>query len=278
MSPHRATLDDVRGLYAAMMTAVSGSSDPRMTRIFETLPREAFLPPGPWTLVVGGRRVPTPTADPIHLYQNVLIALDATQSINNGEPFLHAGWLGASAPAADDAITHIGAGTGYYTAMLAMLALPNGRVTAFEIDAPLAETAKRNLEPFENVEVQCANAVTTELPPSDLIYVNAGVYAPPLQWLTALRPGGRLIFPWRPTDRIGLAALVTRTPTGFTCAIRTPAWFIPCIGASDPPASSTAPDYAGAWRTRSLRLTSIQAPDKSATAIYPDVWFSDAAV
>ena len=70
------------------MVAASRSSDPRLARAIAAVPREMFLPPGPWTLIVGGGRVRTPSADPVHLYQNVLVALDEAQGINNGEPFL----------------------------------------------------------------------------------------------------------------------------------------------------------------------------------------------
>ena len=279
MDPKRATLDDVRQLYAAMIVAASGSDDPRLSRLFEAVPREAFLPPGPWTLVMaGGRTVQTPTADPVHLYQNVLVALDRSQGINTGEPHLHAAWLGASAPKADETITHIGAGTGYYTAILSMLALPAGRVIAYEVHDRLAEDARRNLAPFENVDVRHENAVEATLPPSDLIYVNAGVVVPPVGWLTALRPNGRLIFPWRPSERIGLAALVTATADGFDFKPLMPAFFIPCVGAAAASSTSVTPDYSGVWRTRSVRLRGAKAPDGSATAIYDDIWFSDRPV
>ncbi|TIM81224.1 MAG: SAM-dependent methyltransferase, partial [Mesorhizobium sp.] len=68
--------------------------------------------------------------------------------------------------------------------------------------------AKVNLAAYGNVEVVAGDAVAGPLPPSDIIYVNAAVIAPPPAWLRALRPGGRLIFPWRPAQRIGLAVLV----------------------------------------------------------------------
>ena len=84
-------LDEARTLYARMMAAASGSSDPRLERIFELVPREAFLPPGPWHIMVEHRLVETPSADPALLYQNALVVLDRQKGINNGEPFLHAG-------------------------------------------------------------------------------------------------------------------------------------------------------------------------------------------
>ena len=277
MTSHKATVDDARRLFAAMMANASGWDDPRLERAFESVPREAFLPPGPWLIPRdrGRGTVLTPTADPIHLYQNVLVVLDAAEGLNTGEPELHARLLGAARPQPGDAVTHIGAGAGYYTALLAMLVLPNGTVTAYEINSGLAKAAKHNLEPFEGVTVIEGNAVTLPIPPSDVIYVNAGVIAPPKQWLTALLPGGRLIFPWRPSERLGLAALVTRVATGFEFKPLLPCWFVGCVGASDAAPGDVIPNQAAARRTRSVRLTSDAPADASATAVFADVWFSD---
>src|ERR1051326_3388550 len=70
---------------------------------------------GSWSGTTTFRR---PSADPRYLYQNNLIALDAEKGINNGEPFLHARWIGALVLNAGETVTHIGAGTGYYSAIL----------------------------------------------------------------------------------------------------------------------------------------------------------------
>lgn len=274
MGGQRASLDEIRGFYAKLMMCASRSRDPRLERIFELVPREAFLPPGPWKVRVGDTYIETPSADPAYLYQNMLFALKADKGINNGEPFLHAAWIGAVAPQPGECVVHIGAGTGYYWAILSMLVLPGGRVVAFEIEEELAAAARRNLAPFENASVIAGDAVTSALPPADLSYVNAGVLSPPLPWLQALRSGGRMIFPWRPSRAVGIAALVTRTAAGYELKPLMPAWFIPCVGASDAAPSSTPPDPDAAWRSRSIRLTAEQAPDQTATAIYQDIWFS----
>jgi protein-L-isoaspartate(D-aspartate) O-methyltransferase len=215
MIERRASLDEIRGFYAKLMAVASGSVDPRLERIFELVPREAFLPPGPWKvmdLTVTGRYVETPSADPAYIYQNILVALDADKGINNGSPSLHAAWIGAVAPEPGQTVTHIGAGMGYYSAILSMLVLPGGRVNAIELDSRLAAAASTNLEPFENATVIAGDAVSLPIEPSDLIYVNAGVLALPVSWLQALRPGGRLIFPWRPSADVGITVLVTRRP------------------------------------------------------------------
>ena len=146
MATRNKRLDEARALYARMLAAASGSSDPRLERIFELVPREAFLPPGPWHIMVEHRLVETPSADPALLYQNALVVLDRQKGINNGEPFLHAAWIGAVAPGPGETVTQVGAGGGYYTAILSMLVLPGGKVVAYELDAALAQAAQQNLD------------------------------------------------------------------------------------------------------------------------------------
>ncbi|WP_430678233.1 protein-L-isoaspartate O-methyltransferase family protein [Mesorhizobium album] len=256
------------------MAANARSADPRIEEVFASVPREAFLGPGPWTVFAGDGRFETPSADPSYLYQNVLVVLDADRGINNGEPLLHAMWIGKVEPKPGETVTHIGAGTGYYTALLAKLVEPGGSVAAFEIEGDLAAQAELNLAAYGNVEVVHGNAVTSALPPSDVIYVNAAVIAPPPAWLRALKPGGRMVFPWRPAERVGLAMLVMRVEGGFACLPFMGSWFIPCVGASVAGPEARVPTRERALRTRSIWLTEDKAPDRTATAVFGDVWFS----
>ncbi|WP_192364726.1 protein-L-isoaspartate O-methyltransferase family protein [Mesorhizobium mediterraneum] len=265
---------EARKFYARLMAANAGSADPRLEVAFAAVSREAFLGPGPWTVVAGNGKVETPSADPVHVYQNLLVSLDADKGINNGEPFLHAMWIGKVAPKPGETVTHVGAGTGYYTALLAQLVSPDGAVAAFELESSLADRARMNLEAYGNVTVIHGDAVIGSLPPSDIIYVNAGVAAPPAQWLKALKPGARMIFPWRPAERVGLAVMVTRTQQGFACDPFMRSWFIPCIGASAATPATKFPDRDKAARSRSIWLTADKAPDRTAIAVIGDVWFS----
>jgi protein-L-isoaspartate(D-aspartate) O-methyltransferase len=271
-------LEEARTLYARMMAAASRSSDPRLERVFELVPREAFLRPGPWHILVDRRIIDTPSADPIHLYQNSLVVLDRQKGINNGEPFLHAAWIGAVAPQPGETVTQVGAGGGYYTALLSMLVLPKGGVFAYEIDEELAFQARRNLVPFDNAQVIARNATAADLPASDVIYVNAGVVAPPRSWLEALKPGGRLIFPWRPANEIGVTVLVVRSPAGFSAQVLGSAWFIPCAGAADARVTVRQPSAKEARRVKSIVLSSEREPEGTALAVYSDLWFSSEPV
>ena len=151
-------------------------------------------------------------------------------------------------------------------------------MNAFEIDENLARRARNNLEPFDNASVIQGDATRLPLPPSDLIYVNAGVATPPARWLTALRPRGRMIFPWRPAELVGLAVVITLTDAGFKVKPLMPSWFIPCVGASDAEECIKIPDLREAWSARSAWLTSDREPDETAVAICKDLWFSSAEV
>src|SRR5262245_27679578 len=119
MSETTDRLAEARALYGRMMAAASGSADPRIGCVFEALPREDFLPPGPWHMLVAQSYIETPSTDPVHLYRNALVAIDPERGINNGEPFLHAAWMGAVALQPGETVIHVGAGGGYYTAALA---------------------------------------------------------------------------------------------------------------------------------------------------------------
>ena len=274
----RCNIAEIRSIFARLMAAASGSADPRLERAFELVPREAFMGPGPWRIGFYRKYLETPDADPAYLYQNVVVALDADKGINNGEPFLHAIWIGAVSPRAGETVCHIGTGTGYYTAILSVLTRPGGSVHAFEIEQGLAEKASDNLQPYEGISVTTGDATKLPLPPSDLIYVNAGVVAPPRAWLQALRPQGRMIFSWRPTQDVGLALVVTRGRNGLAVRPVMNSYFIPCVGASEAGQCMKTPDEREAWSVRSVWLSAEREPDETAVAICEHLWFSSAEV
>ena len=272
-----ADVTEQRKFFARLMATASGWNDPRFGAAIEAVAREDFMGPGPWRVyVIGGGYVETPSCDPGYLYQDALVALDAEQGINNGQPTLHARWIGAVKPQPGEVITHVGAGTGYYSAVLTKLVAPGGHVHAFEIDQALATEARHNLAAYENVTVVAASAVAETLPPSDIVYVNASVQAPPLAWLAALKEGGRLIFPWRVSRAQGLAVVVFRHAAGFAASALMPSLFIPCQGVDETKSPEEVPSRQDAWAINSLHRRGDREPDGSAVAVYEDVWFSRA--
>lgn len=271
-------ITEIRRFYASMLAAQAGVSDPRIEQAFASVPRENFVGPGPWRVVAGGHLFKTPSDDPAHLYHDILVSLDADKGINNGEPLLHAMWMSKVALQPGESVCHVGAGSGYYSAILSLLVSPGGTVTAIEIEPELTVRAARNLAPYANVKVVHGDATTLDLLPSNVIYVNAGLAVPPLSWLESLKPGGRLIFPWRPKDSIGLAVLVREVEGRFACEAFMNSWFIPCSGVGQASSAKLLPTRETATRIRSLWRTAERRPDESAVAIFDDLWFSSSAL
>ena len=272
------TNEDHRHFYAQFIVKSSGSADERLISAFAAVPREDYLGPGPWQVFVGSGYIPTISDDPRFLYQDILIALDTDRRINNGQPSLHARGLAAAAPMRGETVVHIGAGTGYYTAVLATLVGPTGWVSAYEIEADLAARASKNLRGFSNVSVAAASAAEAVLPATDIIYVNAGATHPPPGWLDALKVGGRLVFPLTPNEGFGVMLQVTRTAEdAFSANAFSRVAFIPCIGARDEATSASltsALERQSLKAVRSLRRNSP--PDDTAWCVGSDWWLSTA--
>jgi protein-L-isoaspartate(D-aspartate) O-methyltransferase len=274
--PSSDSLDAYRRFYSRFIVNSAGSSDERLIAAFCAVPRESYVGPGPWQVFTGSGYLRTISDDPRLLYQDVLIGLATERGINNGQPTLHARCLAAVAPALGETVAHIGAGTGYYTAVLAKLVGTGGHVSAFEIEADLAARAKGNLIAEGNVEVTTGSAIHLPLPHCDVIYVNAGATHPPAAWLDSLNVGGRLIFPLTAGDNIGCMLLVTRRgPNTYAAEAVMRAAFIPCVGARDEAASSSLAatlERQSLKSVRSLRRGGI--PDESAWCVGSAWWLS----
>jgi protein-L-isoaspartate(D-aspartate) O-methyltransferase len=247
-----------RRIYAAEIMRRAGVRDARIEAAFAAVPREDFAGPPPWRIGGGGLFGQASSDDPARLYEDVLIAIDAKRGINNGQPSLHAQCIDALDLTAGEIVLQIGAGAGYYTAILAELVGPEGRVIAYEIEPDIAGRAAANLALYPQVEVRARSGVE-DLPLADAIYVNAAASHPLRAWLDALKTGGRLIFPLQAVRSTGAMLMVTRPEHGDAWPGRflTGVVFIPCEGAQDP-AMARKLDEAfrrgGSEGVRSLRL------------------------
>jgi len=262
-------------VFADAVLARAGIRDTRLRDAFAKVPRHEFVGPGPWRFSETGE--PTLSADPALLYQDIVLGLAPDRGITTGLPSLHARCLHDCAPQAGESIIHVGAGTGYYTAILAELVGPTGSVTAFEIDQALAASASARLQEWPSVVVYPSSG--TELPPgaADLIYVCAGVQRLPGAWLDGLSPGGRLGVPLTPGDGEGGFLLVQQLRRGvFSARFLCPARFFPCIGAQEP---TSVDSLAQAIRSRGLAAVrslkrSPEPPDESCWFAGDDWWLS----
>jgi protein-L-isoaspartate(D-aspartate) O-methyltransferase len=277
-----------RQFFADLITSSAGISraDRRLASAFASVPRENFLGPGPWKIFTASGPVETPSDDPVFLYQDVVVSIAPDRGINNGQPLLHATSIAALNPVHGETVLHIGAGTGYYTAILSKLVGPTGSVIAYEIEEDLAARAARNLAHYTNTTVQHRSATQGPLPDCDAIYISAGATAPLDIWLDALHPNGRLLFPLTPSDSpggmpgAGAMLLLTRVSSDdFHARFISPAMFIPCVGARD---EATSADLATAFQrgdyrnVRSLHRTST--PDQTSWFAGNGWWLSTSEI
>jgi protein-L-isoaspartate(D-aspartate) O-methyltransferase len=277
----------LRTFFARYVAARGIAGDPRIEAAFASVPREPFAGRGPWSILATGRwngrsnpprYVETPDDDPAYLYQDVLIALDRARGINIGEPSLHARCLNALKLKDGETVLQIGAGSGYYSAIIAELVGPSGRVHAFEIEPALAERATLNLSSYQHVTVEPRSGAVEGLPSADAIYVNAGITQPQWAWLEALRPEGRLLFPLQAPWALGGMLLIEKPAGGglaWPARFVSSAIFIACQARQD---DATARELRAAFaaggyeRVRSIRFD--DAPDASCWFRGSDWWLS----
>jgi len=235
-----AELAEIRRRYAQHILAAAGVTSPAIEDAFATVKREHYLGPGPWKIFRWTGYETTANDDPAALYANVLIGIIPERGLNNGQPSGHAMWLEAAAPRPGEHAVHIGAGVGYYTAIIAHLVGPTGRVTAIEHEPALADRAKTNLAHLPNVTVLQGNGADMPLDPADVIYVSAGTTRPMDTWLDALKDGGRLILPLTTNARIsadgspkGGMFRIERRGDDYLASLVSGALFIPGEGMRD---------------------------------------------
>jgi protein-L-isoaspartate(D-aspartate) O-methyltransferase len=229
-------LEDHRSFFARLITASVGipGGGGRLAAAFAATPRERFVGPGPWRVFTAAGYIDTPSDDPAFLYQDITVAVEAEGQINNGQPTLHALCLMTLNVKEGETAVHVGAGTGYYTAVLARLVGPSGAVHGYEIEERLAQRAVSNLADLPHVTIHSRSGSEGPLPECDVLYVSAGATEPLDVWLDALRPGGRLLFPLTPAQGAGSLLLVTRAAEDrFAARFLGRVMFIPCAGARE---------------------------------------------
>ena len=195
------------------------SASPALITAFASVPRERFLPPGPWQVRDASGTHVTEDADPAHVYADVSIAVDPARDLYNGQPSTVARWFDALAIHEGDRILHIGCGSGYYTAILAATVGASGHVTAIDIDEPLIRAARTNLKEWPWVHVQYGDG-TSHLPRDiDVVVIHAGASHVRREWLDSTRAGARLLVPitaaMGPTLGKGMVFVLSRSDGGW---------------------------------------------------------------
>jgi protein-L-isoaspartate(D-aspartate) O-methyltransferase len=233
-------LEIIRRAYAKRVLAAAGVRDRRVEAAFAAVKREDFLGPGPWPILRWGRGYEkSPSRDLVYLYDDVLVGIIPERNLNNGQPWLHALLVASAAPRSGEHAVHIGAGVGYYTAILSHLVGRRGRVTAIEFDAGLAERLAANFARPSNVRVVQGDGARVAFDAADVIYVNAGATRPADIWLDRLAEGGRLILPLTAGDfpnadvRHGAVFRITRQGCSFLAKRISGVAIFPCEGMRD---------------------------------------------
>jgi protein-L-isoaspartate(D-aspartate) O-methyltransferase len=233
--------DIIRRAYARQIMAVFGVSDGRIEAAFASVKREDFLGRGPWQIMRWGRGyVSSPSRNPVYLYDDVVVGIIPERNLNNGQPSLHAWLIANAAPKAGEHVVHVGAGVGYYTAILHRLVGRRGRTTAIEFDADLAARLAANFAAARNVEVVHGDGARVPFDSADIIYVNAGATKPAEAWLDRLADGGRLILPLTAGEfpsgdvRQGAVFRIERRSSTFLAERISGVAIFPCEGVRDP--------------------------------------------
>jgi protein-L-isoaspartate(D-aspartate) O-methyltransferase len=188
-------LGAIRRAFARQILFAAGVTSQAIEDAFASVKRENFVGPGPWKVFRFSGYAETPSADPAYLYSDNLVGLVPQRLLNNGQPSGHAMWTAAVEPRPGEHLVHIGAGTGYYSAIFAQLVGAGGRVTAIEFDADLAAKAKANLASRPQAEAVQGDGASFPFEAADVIYVNAGATRPMDHWLDRLKDGGRMLLP-----------------------------------------------------------------------------------
>jgi protein-L-isoaspartate(D-aspartate) O-methyltransferase len=218
-----------RRFYAEELEAVCRLRSAALVAALAEVPRERFLPPGPWTVLVdvasgsgsGIQTRVTADADPARVYHNIGVAIDPSRQLFNGHPGTIAPWIDALDLAPGGRVLHVGCGLGYYTAVLAHAVGSSGRIVAFEADDILANRARANLQSYAQVDARCGDASGQLDGQFDAVLVNAGLTHPPDNWLDAVTPGGKLVLPLTGTMAAmgsnigkGIVLLLTKQDSG----------------------------------------------------------------
>jgi protein-L-isoaspartate(D-aspartate) O-methyltransferase len=211
-----------------------GVKDPRVLEAFRTIPRHLFVP----------------ESHAAEAYADHPISIGAGQTIS--QPYVVAAMLELLEVRSSDSALEVGAGSGYATALLALLART---VVGLERIPELAAQAERRLEDLGLVNATIltldGSAGCADRGPYDVILVSASAPRVPRELLRQLAPGGRLVAPVGSEARQELVR-VEHSSGAFHLTRHGGCAFVPLIGVEG-------------WRDEDDRGTSSTYPGPSQT-------------
>lgn len=228
-------LATARQYYAEEIKYRGQVSSSRLLRAFATIPREKFLGEGPWRIrsEIVHSYWTTEDADPVHLYHDVLVAMDEERKLDNGLPSLWGRLYDVLDIKDGERVVQVGCGPGYYTAILSEMVGPTGKVLAIDYEEATVQRARRNLREYGNVEVIQGDGCRDVGGPADVIVLHAGVTRPYPLWLDSLCLHGRLIVPLTNRDRQGTLFKIIRLESGYGAEAMRRIDIFPCHGRGD---------------------------------------------
>ena len=284
MPPDRADdIAEARRWFAEELRHTAHVRSPAVVEALAIVPRERFAGPGPWRILssIRGRDYwTTDDADPRHLCHDVLVAIDETRGLNNGQPSLWASLFDQLDLKRGERVIHVGAGAGYYSAILAEIVGRTGRVTALEIDPGLADRSRAKSRRLATGERGCSRRLRLSRRQS------RRRDRPQCRRDTSRRPGsnslaenGRLLVPFTSADWWGAFLLVTRRGGRYPARFASRTGIIPCAGGRNAEAEArltAAVAAADFTAIKSLRRAPEE-PDDTCWLAGDGWWLSTAA-
>jgi protein-L-isoaspartate(D-aspartate) O-methyltransferase len=230
------TLEDCRTFYAQEVRFAANVATSGLVEAFARVPREKFLGQAPWLIGSAEARALSAAGvgqmsylsveDPRDLYHNVVVSIDRSKDLNNGQPGSLARWIDSLELKPGNRVFHLGCGVGYYTAIIAEVVGPSGSVVGLELQTDLAARAKENLAANANVTIHAGDGAGFDPGPCDAIFVNCGVTHPQNIWLDRLRDAGRLVVPFtmaiNATLGQGIMTKIVRGAGGYSAEMVSP--------------------------------------------------------
>ena len=189
-----------------------GIADARVLAAMASVPRELFVSERL------GRRAYADSALPIGDGQTI------------SQPWIVAAICQALGLAGSERVLEVGTGSGYSTAILALLAAEVLSVERFD---ELAKEARDRIEALrlDNVEIRVGDGTrgVPDRAPFDAIAVHATAPAPPPSLLTQLKPGGRMVIPLSEAGT-DMLTLLRKREHGTEASVIAPCRFVPLVG------------------------------------------------
>jgi protein-L-isoaspartate(D-aspartate) O-methyltransferase len=255
-------------LIASLRTA--GLLDAPLESAFRAIPRAAFLPNLPPEQVYKDEALP--------------IKYDEDGSVlsSSSQPSMMAIMLRQLDLRAGQNVLEIGTGTGYNSALMQYLIGDEGHVTSVEIDAPVAELARANLQrvAMGSVQVVEGDGANGYAPRAsyDRIMATAGIWDVPRTWVRQLKPDGMIVAPlWMEGFEVSAALRLQPDGSLYSKDNRT-CGFIPLRGQAAGPDAMVRIGTSGLYlslggRTDSASLQMLLSDDAEDTYLgtLPDV-------